>query len=525
MPAYTTTHDEELGGAASLPAGQQIFLEGAADSDSVSGSSGEDLKGNHKNHQEATTKKTKPFIVLVAAIAAFGGLIFGYDIAGAGATFLMPGFQEHFHWCQENCTTAELHQINRDEGLINGLFGAGATLGAILSPWIADTYGRRVCMFLAALIFTVGAALQAGAPTMGVLQAARVIAGFAIGSLSMCSPVYTVELVPEHVRGMLSTLWQLAITFGILVASAANLGLQKWSEGWRISYGGNILFSLFLMGALVFMPESPRWLVGHGRIEEAREAMAKTRYPEEVEAEMEELDLECKAEQERGVASWSEVLHVENKMRYRLLLGIGLQTTQQMCGINAIMFYAPTILHNFFGSNQAIIGTFVLNFINFISTFITIYVVDKAGRAMLLVIGGIIMMCALIANSILSAATQSDTVGYLVVLFAAIFIVGFAASWGPVVWTVCAEFYPLRERGKATGLTTMTNWFWTTIIGAVFPLASTASLTGCFAFFAGTICLGSLMVYFLMAETARKTILEIDEAYANHKPKLVRKKW
>jgi len=105
------------------------------------------------------------------------------------------------------------------------------------------------------------------------------------------------------------------------------------------------------------------------------------------------------------------------------------------------------------------------------------------------------------------------------------FIVGFAASWGPVVWTVCAEVYPLRERGKATGLTTMTNWFWTTIVGALFPLASSASLTGCFAFFAGTICLGSLMVYFLMAETARKTILEIDEAYANHKPKLVRKKW
>ena len=197
---------------------------------------------------------------------------------------------------------------------------------------------------------------------MPVLQAARVIAGFATGSLSMCSPVYTVELVPEHVRGVLPTLWQLAITFGILVASTANLGLQKWSEGWRISYGGNILFSVFLMGGLVFMPESPRWLVGHGRVEEAREAMSTTRYPEEVEAEMEELDLECKAEQERGVTSWSDVFYVEHKMRYRLLLGIALQTTQQMCGINTIMFYAPTILHNFFGANEAIVGTFLLNF-------------------------------------------------------------------------------------------------------------------------------------------------------------------
>ena len=155
-----------------------------------------------KAHVEAPVKKTKPFIILVAAIAALGGLIFGYDIAGAGATFLMTGFQEHFGWCESNCTAAQVHEIDRDQGLINGLFGAGATIGAISSPWFADKYGRRPCMFLAAFIFTVGAALQAGAPTMGTLQGARVIAGFAIGSLSMCSPVYIAENVPDRVRGM-----------------------------------------------------------------------------------------------------------------------------------------------------------------------------------------------------------------------------------------------------------------------------------------------------------------------------------
>lgn len=513
--------DEEAGQAGDQMGDVELMKE-----EHVSEDSTEDLKDNMKDmDSEKHVKRTKPFIVLVAAIAALGGLIFGYDIAGAGATFLMPGFKEHFHWCQSNCTQADLNLINRDEGLINGLFGAGATFGAILSPWLADKYGRRPCMFLAAFIFTAGAGLQAGAPTMGVLQGARVIAGFAIGSLSMCSPVYIAENVPEHARGMLSTLWQLAITAGILIASAANLGLQNWSNGWRLSYGGNILFSLSLMLALVGMPESPRWLVAHGKLDQARAALARSRFPEEIESEMEELDKECQAEVERGVASWPEVLAVENKMRYRLLLGMALQTVQQMSGINAIMFYAPTILHNFFGQHEAIVGTFVLNFINFISTFITIYVVDRAGRVLLLVVGGIIMMFALIANSILSSAHQSTAVGYLVVLFAAIFIVGFASSWGPVVWTVCAEIYPLRERGKATGLTTMSNWMWTTIIGALFPMASAASLTGCFAFFAGVIFVGTVMVYFLMAETAQKTILEIDEVYRDWKPMLFRKKW
>lgn len=186
-------------------------------------------KGKDELHQ----KRTKPFIVLVAMIAALGGLIFGYDIAGAGATFLMPGFQEHFGW-----TNATTQEMDRDKGFINGLFGAGATLGAIASPWLADKYGRKACLFAASMTFIFGAGLQAGAPTMPVMFVGRVFSGLGIGGLSMCSPVYIAELAPEHARGQLSTLWQLSITAGILIASAANIGLQEWSDGWRISYGG-----------------------------------------------------------------------------------------------------------------------------------------------------------------------------------------------------------------------------------------------------------------------------------------------
>jgi len=468
----------------------------------------------------ASAKKTKPFIVLVAICAALGGLIFGYDIAGAGATFLMPGFIEHFGW--DAATTGE---IDRDKGLINGLFGAGATIGAVASPWLADRFGRRMCLFAATATFILGASLQTAAPTMAVMFAGRIFSGYGIGGLSMCSPVYIAELAPEHVRGMLATLWQLAITAGILIASAANIGLQNWDEGWRLSYGGNILFALVLASALICMPESPRWLEGHGHEDKAEEALRKIRYEDEIEAEIKEIRAECAHEEELGDASWREVFAVDNKMRYRLLLGIGLQSVQQLSGINAIMFYAPTILAKFFGNRESIMGTFVLNAINFLSTFITVYAVERAGRVKLLVSGGVVMMLALVANTVLSAVPQSAAIGYAVVLFAAIYVVGFAYSWGPVVWVVCAEFFPLRPRGKATGLTTMSNWMWTTIVGAVFPAASTASLTGCFAFFAGITLAGTLMVYLFMAETAKRTILQIDEAYALHRPELIRKKW
>lgn len=291
-------------------------------------------------------KRTKRFIILVAVCAALGGLIFGYDIAGAGATFVMDSFAFQFGWkCHKydfDCEAKSPGEIARDQGLINGLFGVGATIGAIFAPWVADSYGRRKALGLANLTFIFGAALQTFSPTMQVMWAGRVFSGLGIGELSMCVPVYIAELAPEHVRGQLSTLWQLAITIGILIASAANLGLQHWQEGWRLSYGGNIIFAIIFLGALCFMPESPRWLAGHGDDARAREAMSKIRFDDEIENEMKELKLECAEEAKLGVASWREVFATENKMRYRLVLGMLLQTFQQLSGINAIMFYAPT---------------------------------------------------------------------------------------------------------------------------------------------------------------------------------------
>ena len=197
-------------------------------------------------------KRTKPFIVLVALCAALGGLIFGYDIAGAGGTFVMDGFKEHFGWtCPVDeplnvtgCTNATQSEIDRDQGLINGLFGVGATIGAGLGPGLADGYGRRMCLYVASGVFIFGAAMQAGAPDMNVMWAGRVFSGLGIGALSMSVPVYIAELAPEHARGKLATLWQLAITVGILIASAANLGLREWDDGWRISYGGNVSHEL-----------------------------------------------------------------------------------------------------------------------------------------------------------------------------------------------------------------------------------------------------------------------------------------
>jgi MFS family permease len=189
------------------------------------------------------------------------------------------------------------------------------------------------------------------------------------------------------------------------------------------------------------------------------------------------------------------------------------------------MFYAPDILTTFFTEEAAIRGTFILNLINFLATFITVFTVDRFGRVKLLIYGGIIMFATLVANAVLSSLSETITVGWCVIAVCAVFIIGFAFSWGPVVWIVCSEMFPYRTRGKSTGLTTMTNWLCTTIVGAVFPVASTASLSGCFAFFAVAIFIGNWVVYLCQVETAGLNSLEIEAAYKAHKPALKRKNW
>lgn len=475
--------------------------------------------------------RTKSFVILVAVAAALGGLVFGFDIGGAGATFVMTGFREHFGWsCAPDdveCVPATQSQIDTDQGLINGLFGTGAAFGALFAPTIFNTMGRRPTLFMGALVFSVGAALQAGAVNMMMLYIPRLLSGAGIGMLSMCSPVYIAELAPEHRRGQLATLWQLAITTGIVFVSILNIWLAEWSEGWRISYGGNIVFSVALMALLIIMPESPHFLVTKHRHEEAKAALLKVRFEDQIDWELEQLELEVTLAEERGEASWGEVFdNSNNRMGYRVFMGCMLQTIQQLSGINAIMFYAPTILEKFFGSTGGIYGALALNIINFFSTFITIMTVEKFGRVMILFSGAILMFISLVPNAVLSGIEDGGSgIGIGVIVFCALYVIGFAYSWGPVVWVICAEMFPMRERGKANSLTTFSNWFWTTIVGALFPMASTASLPGCFGFFAIVVFLAIPFVYLYLPETANRTATEIDEEYVEHKPSVPRKKW
>lgn len=264
----------------------------------------------------------------------------------------------------------------------------------------------------------------------------------------------------------LGTLWQLAITAGIVLVSILNIWLAEWDDGWRISYGGNIIFSVTLLALMLIMPESPHYLISKGRHDDARKALEKLRFEDQIDWEMDELEMEHNEKKELGEATWREVFDdSNNKMKTRTIYGILLQSIQQLSGINAIMFYAPSIFEDFFGSKGGIYGALALNVINFFSTFITMATIEKFGRVLILFSGGILMCFALIVTASLSAVdesygegVQNQSLGIGIVVMCALYVIGFAYSWGPVVWVACAEMYPMRERGKANSLTTFSNW-------------------------------------------------------------------
>lgn len=491
--------------------------------------------------------KLKPFVILVALCASLGGMIFGFQLTGSGGTFVMEGFKEQFGWiCSESdsqCTPLSESEIETERSLISALMTIGATFGALINPRFVEKWGRVSNLRQGNIVFILGAAICSASSTIEVLYAGRFISGLGIGMLALCVPVYIGEVSPATYRGALTTLWQFGVTLGMLTGQGANIGLAKVEWGWRLSYGANIIFAImFLVGLFTFLPESPRYIaakissrVAAEDVEQPlvtellakhesklRSIMKKLRYEQDVDHSVENIQKEVQEDIERGDATWREVFSTEKKMLYRVLLGISLQALNQLSGNEAINFYAPTILESMFGS-KSILMSFILGIINFVAVCVGILLVDRVGRIPLFLVGGVAMLISQICSAIYqSYAHPSSTVDTLFFTSLAIFSFAYHSTWGPLAWDICSEMFPLRERAKAVGLTTMSNFLFNTVVAASFSFTIEASPSGSFAFFCCAIFLNLTLVYLFLPETAHKTSLEIDRAFSEHKPKLCR---
>jgi sugar porter (SP) family MFS transporter len=427
---------------------------------------------------------------------ALGGLLFGYDlgvVAGA-LLYIKPEF---------GLTSAS-------EGFVTSSLLLGAMIGALGCGGVSQRYGRRRVVMGSGLLFAVGALVASLAPGLGVLLAGRLVMGLAVGALSVSVPIYLSEITPASSRGGLSGLNQLMISMGILVAYLIDLALGP-SHAWRWMFGLALVPAAALLAGLWFQPESPRWLVRQGRLDEARAALAHNQEPGEIEAEIAEIRKVAAGSGQRGelAAIWRTP-----GLRRILLIGAGLAFLQQVSGVNTIIYYAPTILTKLgYKSVAAIAANAGLGGLTVVVTIVMlVYVVDRVGRRRPLIIGALGMAACmlLLGLTFLTAGFNSGSAGWLAIVGLAGFKVCYSLSWGGMVWILLGEMFPLRVRGPIMGVATFVNWTGNLFVGQFFPTLLGAGTGTVFFIFSGISVLGCLFAVRWIPETRGRSLEQIE---------------
>jgi MFS transporter, SP family, xylose:H+ symportor len=354
----------------------------------------------------------------------------------------------------------------------------GTIVGALVASPMANWLGRKPPMMIAAVLFIVSAVGSAypelGFSPVGDLGPAaiwafnfyRMLGGIAVGVASVIAPMYVGEFAPSAVRGQLGAYQQIAITGGMTIAYLViwSIGLQG-DDSWVLETGWRWMMLSLTIPALAFLylsfsvPESPRWLVKTGQIEKAVKQFVESKEMEEVQAII--CDLAASGESEKPTPLFAYGKRV-------VLCGIALCVFQQVIGINAVLYYGPTIFETMgFHTDAASLSTLAACMVNLACTMIVVLVVDKVGRKPLLVFGGLIMGISMIALGVLFHANQT---GVFALLAICAYLAGFALSFGPIVWIMLTEIYPAPIKGRAMTLAVAAQWIANLLVSATFPL-------------------------------------------------------
>ena len=319
--------------------------------------------------------------------------------------------------------------------------------------------------------FAIGSLLSAFAVSTTMLMLVRLFLGMAVGIASFTAPLYLSEMAPSQTRGGLISMYQLMITIGILFAYISDT-LLSYGGHWRFMLGILVIPSSLMFLGILFLPNSPRWLILVGQKNDAIAALKKLRHEDEIEEEVKEIEKTVQAKQ-KGF----ELLIRNKYFRKAVLLGIGLQAIQQFTGMNVIMYYAPKIfkMAGFASTAQAMFGTVLVGLINVLATFIAIAFVDRIGRKPILLIGFIVMGLSMGTLGLMFhvGMTTDALLQFIAVGALLIFIIGFAMSAGPIIWVICSEIYPLSARDIGVTASTASNWQTAGTTGSTGPIWDT----------------------------------------------------
>ncbi|KAJ3681071.1 hypothetical protein LUZ60_015560 [Juncus effusus] len=491
---------------------------------------GEVILSNVENKEY--TGKLTPFVVLICLVAATGGLIIGYDIGISGGVTSMDPFLKKFFPSvyRKEHEDQSTNQYCKFDSQILTTFTSSLYLAALIASFFASSvtrlFGRRWSMFIGGISFLVGAALNGAAQDIFMLIFGRILLGIGVGFAGQSVPLYLSEMAPAKLRGTLNITCQLMITIGIFSANLINYGTSKIQKGWgwRLSLAlAAVPASIITVGSF-FLPDTPNSLIERGHDQKAKIILQKIRDCRS-DISKEYADMVAAGEESKQVNHpWTTIL--KQKYRPHLTMAILIPFFQQLTGINVIMFYAPVLFETLgFRHNTSLMSTVIIGLVNVFATFVSIGTVDKFGRRLLFLQGGVQMLICQITLGTLVAikygttgeGTIPKTYALVMVFFICIYVAGFAWSWGPLGGTlVPSEIFPLEIRSAGQSINVSVNMLFTFIVAQTFLPMLCDFKFGLFYFFAGWVFVMTIFIAFFLPETKNVPIEKMIVVWKSH---------
>ena len=440
---------------------------------------------------------------------SFGGILFGYDIGVM--TGALPFLQNDWGLAGNASII----------GWITSSVMFGAIFGGALAGQLSDKLGRRKMILLSALIFVVGSILSGLAPQDGSLYliAVRVLLGLAVGAASALVPAYMSEMSPARLRGRLSGINQTMIVSGMLLSYVVDFLLKDMPEtiAWRLMLSLAAVPAIILFLGVLRLPESPRFLVRHGKLEEARQVLGFIREKNEVDAELRDIQ-ETAQEETAAAANTSLSTLLSDKYRYLVTAGVGVAAFQQFQGANAIFYYIPLIVEQATGqaASSQLMWPIIQGILLVLGSLVFLAIADRFKRRTLLTLGGTVMGLSFILPAVINSIVP-DTDPMMIVGFLCVYVAFYSFTWAPLTWVIVGEIFPLAIRGRASGMASSFNWIGSFLVGLLFPIMTASiSQAAVFAIF-GCICLlGVAFIRNCVPETIGATLEEIEAAGIAH---------
>ncbi|CCH58168.1 hypothetical protein TBLA_0A03700 [Henningerozyma blattae CBS 6284] len=462
-------------------------------------------------------------ICVLCLMVAFGGYISGWDSGTIGGYESQTDFLKRFG-SKRSDGTYYLSKVRT--GLLTSMFNIGNAIGCFFLGRLGDMYGRRIGLIVAAVIFIVGNIIQiASIRAWYQYMIGRIVAGVGAGLIAILSPMLISEVAPKNSRGAMVSCYQLMITLGIFLGYCTNFGTKRYhnSTQWRVGVGLQFAWCLCMISAMMFVPESPRFLVEKGRIEEAKRSIGRSNgvSPDDPVAiwELDEIQVVVDKSRAEGEAGWLDLFNTEHKIFQRVIMGIAIMAFQQLTGANYFFYYGTTIFKAV-GMKDGFEAAIVFGVVNFFSTCCALLFVDRLGRRRCLLYGAAGMICCMVVFASVGvkrlwpkgkkAGISSQGAGDCMICFSCFFLFCFATSWAPIAFVIISETFPLNVKAKGMALAIVSNQLWNFCIGFFTPFISNSINFAYGYVFLGCICLAWIYVFFFVPETKGLVLEDVD---------------